>query len=87
MTTEEIQTVRKRVQTDHLNGDIKIARGYTYRRKTPKPGHIFYRIKYTTGNRIIYQGAYCMNLEAEKRFQKAGTLTDFLLDELAKQLY
>ena len=70
----------------HEAKEIHFTRTKTYRKNKVKQGFIFYRIKYISENKIVYDGAYQMRLDFETGLIKHDNLTLFLLSQLAKEL-
>lgn len=52
----------------------------------PKLGHIYYLIYWETANKIVYAGAYEINIEYENKLLADDKLVPFLCHQLCTQL-
>lgn len=49
------------------NKELKITRSMAYRKQLPKPGHIWYIIKYKVNGSLVYSGAFQIKKEYENK--------------------
>ena len=81
----DISTI-KVLQEAWENGWLQIQRSLTYLLRPAKLGYIFYLIYYQDGEKVIYQGAYEINLSLANKLEAENRLILYIVYQLAKEL-